>query len=211
MTADLEGKFRLTVGGTPDSLFVSALGFGTAQLKLSAAVQQTLLFRLKTTPGVTLGEVVVSSRQPENPAFRILREVQKHKSRNARDALTAAEFDCYNRTQVSLTDLPKSLARRKVVRDIRALAVRRGAIAAADADAPLPLFASEIGSRVYQRFGPLRRREDILHQQLRGAGPPEGSVLGQLLGETCKISISTPTGSGCSPRILFRPSPKGGD
>lgn len=183
ITADVEGKFKLTVAGAPDSLAASSLGFLTLRKKLTDAPQQTILFRLRKGGGVALGEVVVSSRQPENPAFRILREVQKHKPENERTALHSAEFSSYNRIEVSLTDLPKAMANRKVVKDIRALAVRQGAAAAADPDAPLPLFASEVGSQVYVKYGPPQhRREDIQHKQMRGAGPREGSVLSQMLG-----------------------------
>jgi hypothetical protein len=181
ITADADGKFKLAVAGTPDSIAASAMGFSTQRRKLSDAGVQTVLFRLKTG-GVALAEVIVSSRQPENPAFRILREVQKHKPENERSSLQAAEYDSYNRIETSLIDLPASLSKRKVVQDIRALAVRRGAIAAADPDAPLPIFASEVGSRVYQKNAPLRRREDLLHKQMRGVGPREGSVLSQMLG-----------------------------
>jgi hypothetical protein len=178
-TADMDGKFKLAISSPHDSIAASALGFATMRRKLADAPQQTILFRLKPG-GVALAEVVV--RPGENPAFRILREVQKHKPQNERDALTAAEFDSYNRIEVSLSELPPRLAKRKVVKDMRALAVRRGAAAAADPDAPLPLFASEVGSKVYQRYNPLRRREDILHRQMRGVGPREGSVLSQMLG-----------------------------
>ncbi len=182
-TADVEGRFKLVIATAPDSLAVSALGFLTQRKKLTDAAQQTLLFRLKKGGGVALTEVFVSSRQPENPAFRILREVQRHKPQNERTALSSAQFDSYNRIEVSMTDIPKALANRKVVKDIRALAVRRGAAAAADPDAPLPLFASEVGSKVYLKYGPpMHRREDILHKQMRGAGPREGSVLSQMLG-----------------------------
>jgi len=180
ITADVDGKFRLTLAAPADSLAASSVGFLTQRKRLNSEVSQSILFRLKKNGGVALGEVVV--RPGENPAFRILREVQKRKPQNERAALSAAEYDSYNRIEVSLADIPKSLANRRVVKDIRALAVRRGLAAAADADAPLPLFASEVGSRVYQKYGPLRRREDIRHKQMRGAGPREGSVLSQMLG-----------------------------
>ncbi|WP_226163242.1 DUF5686 and carboxypeptidase-like regulatory domain-containing protein [Hymenobacter terricola] len=180
-TADADGKFKLAVTGSPDSIAASAMGFATQRRKLSDAAVQTVLFRMKTG-GVALSEVVVLSRQPENPAFRILREVQKHKPENARSGLQAAEYDSYNRIETSLIDLPASLSKRKVIKDIRALAVRQGAAAAAADDAPLPVFASEVGSRVYQKNSPLRRREDLLHKQMRGVGPREGSVLSQMLG-----------------------------
>ena len=178
---DIDGKFKLNLPTSVDSLVVRGVGYATLRRHLSNEPEQKLLFRLKKG-GVSLKEVVVHGRTPENPAFRILREVQKHKPDNERSSLTAAEYNSYNRIEVSLSDIPKALANRKVVKDIRALAVRRGAAAAADPDAPLPLFASEVGSRVYQKYGPLRRREDIQHKQMRGAGPREGSVLSQMLG-----------------------------
>ncbi|MDQ2769499.1 MAG: DUF5686 and carboxypeptidase regulatory-like domain-containing protein [Bacteroidota bacterium] len=181
VTADINGKFKLAVTGSPDSIAVSAIGFATQRRHLSNATAQTILFRMKAG-GVTLGEVFVSSRQPENPAFRILREVMKHKPENARLNLQAVEYDSYNRIETSLIDLPAHLSNRKVVRDMRALAIRQGAASASDRDAPLPIFASEVGSRVYQRNSPLRRREDLLHKQMRGVGPREGSILSQMLG-----------------------------
>jgi hypothetical protein len=183
VTADVEGRFKMAVSDSPDSLAASSLGFLTLRKKLSNEPTQTVLFRLKKGGGVALAEVFVSSRKPENPAFRILREVQKHKPENERTALTSAEFDSYNRIEVSLSDIPKALANRKVVKDMRALAARHGSSAASDPDAPLPLFASEVGSKVYVKYGPpMHRREDILHKQMRGAGPREGSVLSQMLG-----------------------------
>ena len=105
VTADADGKFKLAVAGSPDSIAASAMGFATQRRKLSNAAVQTVLFRLKAG-GVALAEVVVSSRQPENPAFRILREVQQHKPENQRTALQAAEYDSYNRIETSLIDLP---------------------------------------------------------------------------------------------------------
>jgi hypothetical protein len=183
ITADVEGRFQLLLSTTPDSLAASSLGFLPQRQVLSKAPTQQVLFRLKKGEGVALGEVVVSSRQPENPAWRILRAVQRHKNENARTTLQSADYNSYNRIEVSLAEIPKGLANRKVVKDLRALAARRGAAAVSDVDAPLPLFASEVSSKVYVKYGPpLRRREDIEHKQMRGAGPREGSVLSQMLG-----------------------------
>ena len=207
-TADLEGKFKLALSGSPDSIAASALGFLTTRRKLTDAATQTVLFRMKAGGGVSLAEVLV--RPGENPAFRVLREVQKHKPQNERNALQAADFDSYNRTEVALADIPAALAKRKVVRDMRALAVRRGAAAAADPDAPLPLFAAEVGSRVYQKYGPLRRREDILHRQMRGVGPREGSVLSQLLGSNFQIFDFYPNWQNILSKDFISPIAEGG-
>ncbi|UOQ71533.1 carboxypeptidase-like regulatory domain-containing protein [Hymenobacter cellulosilyticus] len=206
-TADLEGRFKLALSGAADSIAASALGFVALRQPLSAASEQSVLFRLKPDRHV-LAEVMVYSRQPENPAFRILREVQKHKPRNARHALQAAEYDSYNRIETSLLHVPQGLARRKVVRDIRALAQRQGAAAAADPDAPLPLFASEVSSRVYQTYAPLRRREDLLHRQMRGPAPGKARWLPSCWAPTFRTSTSMPTGSIFWVRISPRPWPK---
>ncbi len=209
VTADVEGKFKLAISGPADSIAVSAIGFATQRRKLTDAPTQSILFRMKAG-GVTLGEVFVSSRQPENPAFRILREVQKHKPENARLTLKAAEYDSYNRIETSLMNLPAALNRRKAVRDIRALAVRQGAASASDPDAPLPIFASEVGSRVYQRNNPLRRREDLLHKQMRGVGPREGSVLSQMLGSNFQNFDFNPNWQNVLGKDFISPIAEGG-
>ncbi|WP_375416514.1 DUF5686 family protein [uncultured Hymenobacter sp.] len=214
-TANLGGRFRLVLalsGPTPDSIAASALGFATQRRKLAidtSATTQTVLFRLRPG-GVALAEVVVLSRQPENPAFRILREVQRHRPQNDRATLQAAEFDSYNRTEVALANLPARLAKRKAVQDMRALAVRRGAAAAADPDAPLPIFASEVGSRMYQKYSPLRRREDIQHRQMRGLGPREGSVLSQLLGSNIQNFDFYPNWQNILSKDFISPIAEGG-
>ncbi|WP_081867465.1 DUF5686 and carboxypeptidase-like regulatory domain-containing protein [Hymenobacter sp. IS2118] len=209
VTADADGRFKLALEGAPDSLAASAIGFAVQRRKLTTAPVQTVLFRLRAG-GVTLGEVVVSSRQPENPAFRILREVQRHKPENARQALQAAEYDSYNRIETSLIDLPAGMAKRGIIKDIRALAVRQGAAAASDEDAPLPIFASEVESRVYQRTTPLRRREDLRHKQIRGVGPREGSMLSQMLGSNFQNFDFYPNWQNVMGKDFISPIAEGG-
>ncbi|OGX84225.1 DUF5686 and carboxypeptidase-like regulatory domain-containing protein [Hymenobacter glacialis] len=209
VTAGADGRFKLTVTGSADSLAASAVGFVTQRRKLSEAPVQTVLFRLRAG-GVALGEVVVSSRQPENPAFRILREVQRNKPRNQRLSLQAAEWDSYHRIETSLAQLPPGLAKRKAIMAMRALAIRQGAAAAADPDAPLPIFASEVSSRVYQKFSPLRRREDQLHRQLRGVGPREGSVVSQMLGSNFQSFDFYPNWQNVLGKDFISPIAEGG-
>ena len=207
VTADLNGHFKLLINGPADSISVSALGFANASRKLSDALTQTVLFRMRTG-GVALAEVVV--RPSENPAFPILRRVQQHKPQNERNALQTAEYDSYNRIEVSLAEIPEYMAKRKVIRDLRALAARQGAAAAADPDAPLPLFASEVSSRVYQKFTPLLRREDIQHRQMRGVGPREGSILSQLLGSSFQTFDFYPNWQNIMGKDFISPIAEGG-
>ena len=48
VTADADGKFKLAVAGTPDSIAASAMGFATQHRRLTDAAVQTVLFRMKT-------------------------------------------------------------------------------------------------------------------------------------------------------------------
>ncbi|PJJ52968.1 DUF5686 and carboxypeptidase-like regulatory domain-containing protein [Hymenobacter chitinivorans] len=182
MTSDAEGRYQLTLTQPIDTLAASALGFKALKKPVGQQAQQTLNFALGAG-AVTLSEVVV--RPTENPAYVILRRVQAHKEQNDKRSLQAFEYDSYNRIQTNITDLPARLAKRRVVRDMLALtdSMSKGDPAAAAAKS-LPIFASEVLSRVYVQTHPIRRREEVSRRQLRGIGPRDGSVLSQILGSS---------------------------
>ncbi|MCB2378508.1 DUF5686 and carboxypeptidase regulatory-like domain-containing protein [Hymenobacter sp. BT635] len=182
ITADAEGRYQLTTTQPIDTLASSALGFLALKKAVGRQEQQTVNFALRSG-AVTLSEVVVRPR--ENPAYVILRRVQTHKPRNDKRQLKAFEFDSYSRLQTSITDLPARLAKRKVIRDMLTLSdsMSKGTGAGISAKA-LPIFASEILSRVYTQTHPIRKREEIRRRQMRGLGPREGSVLSQILGSS---------------------------
>ncbi|TGE21332.1 carboxypeptidase-like regulatory domain-containing protein [Hymenobacter aquaticus] len=183
ITADAEGRYQLTLSQPADTLAASALGFLALKKPVGRQSPQTVNFALRSG-AVTLSEVVVRPR--ENPAYVILRRVQAHKPQNDKRQLKAFEFDSYNRLQTTITDLPARLAKRKVIRDMLALSdsMSKGAGAGNISAKALPIFASEILSRVYTQNHPIRKREEIRRRQLRGLGPREGSVLSQILGSS---------------------------
>jgi len=181
ITADAEGHYELSVPNPIDTLAASALGFGVLKKAVGKQPRQTVSFALGAG-AVSLGEVVVRPR--ENPAYEILRRVQAHKPQNDKRALDAFEFDSYNRIQTTVTNLPDRLAKRRVIKDMLALADTAGQPHGAGQPANLPIFASEILSRFYVHNRPGRKREEIRKTQLRGIGPREGSVLSQILGSS---------------------------
>ncbi|MBX0291684.1 DUF5686 and carboxypeptidase regulatory-like domain-containing protein [Hymenobacter sp. HSC-4F20] len=180
-TADDNGRYQLTASGPVDTLVASAIGFAAQKKKVTAAERQTINFTLGSG-SVSLGEVVV--RPSENPAYAILRRVQQHKARNDKRHLRAFEFQSYNRTEVSLNNLPDQLSRRKVLRQMAQVADSLGVARDAQGKPVVPIFASEVLSRFYQNNDPLRRREEIQQTQMRGAAPREGSVVSQIMGSS---------------------------
>ena len=180
-TADDAGRYTLSTVPA-DSIVASAMGFKPIKKALNRqAPQQTLNFALGAG-GVALSEVVV--RPTENPAYVIMRRVQQNKPRNDKQRLDAFEFDSYNRTEISLNNLPKQVTERKVLREMIAVADSLGLERGADGKPVVPIFASEMLSRYYAHQRPLRRREEIKRNQMRGMAPREGSVVSQIMGSS---------------------------
>lgn len=180
-TADANGRYELQTAPA-DTVVASAMGF--APLKKAIRRQearQTISFALGAG-AVSLGEVVV--RPVENPAYVILRRVQQHKPQNDKQRLESFEFDSYNRTEISLNNLPDQVSRRKLLRQMTAVADSLGLARGADGKPVVPIFASEVLSRYYAHNRPLRRREEIRHTQMRGMAPREGSVVSQIMGSS---------------------------
>ena len=187
-TADEKGRYELAVDQPVDSLGASSLGFRPVKKAVGRAPRQIINFALPGTGAVTLGEVVVHATPGENPAFRIMRAVQDHKDRNNKRNLEAFEYDSYSRTAVFITDLPPKQANSGVIRAMRnlndSMARRRGVVPDSTGKPALPIFASEVLSRVYGRSDPQRKREEIQHNQMHGLAPRENSVLSQMLGSS---------------------------
>ncbi|MCB2377556.1 DUF5686 and carboxypeptidase regulatory-like domain-containing protein [Hymenobacter sp. BT635] len=181
-TADDNGRYTLIVAQRVDSVWASAMGFRTKSAAVGRQAEQMVNLALASA-AVALKEVVI--RPTENPAFAILRKVQQHKRQNDKARLDAFEFDSYNRIEASLSDITDRLARRKVIRDMTALAGSVGEMERNAAGRPtVPVFGSEVVSRYYVRHRPNREREEIRHSQLYGAAPRDGTILSQLLGSS---------------------------
>ncbi len=181
-TADENGRYKLVLTEPADTLTASAIGFSPVRKAIgSTAAQQTLNFTLGAG-SVSLGEVVV--RPHENPAYRILREVQNHRRRNQKTELDAYEYDSYARNELLLNNLPSQVSRRKVLRQITAVADSLGLDRDANGQPVVPIFASEVLSHYYQNNNPLRQREEVSKTQMHGAMPREGSVVSQIMGSS---------------------------
>ncbi|MBT9392070.1 DUF5686 and carboxypeptidase regulatory-like domain-containing protein [Hymenobacter sp. NST-14] len=181
-TADENGRYQLTLPGPVDTLTASAIGFSAVKKAVSSSkAQQTVNFALGAG-AVSLGEVIV--RPHENPAYRILRRVQQNRARNQKTELLAYEYDSYARNELLLNNLPDQVSRRKLLRQMTAVADTLGLDRDANGRPVVPVFASEVLSRFYQNNNPLRQREEVSKTQMHGAAPREGSVVSQVMGSS---------------------------
>ena len=122
-TTNFEGLYSLKSGTMGDSVVVSYLGYRN-HAKAVDKTQPTQPINVQLESGsYQLAEVVV--HVGENPAFRILREVTKHKSENNKDKLTAYEYERYVKTEIDVDNPSDKLRSRKVIQKIAGVTRKR--------------------------------------------------------------------------------------
>lgn len=93
-TSDIEGNFKLSIpAGYQQAITISHVSYQKAKLPLSFFNKHQVI-KLKPSEMV-LSEVVVKAG--ENPAFRIIRNAVKNKSRNDPDNLESYQYHSYNK------------------------------------------------------------------------------------------------------------------
>lgn len=178
--SDFEGKFVLRTNVLTDSLQISFLGYRTRRKALDKTAQsQEVLVQLQPAANV-LGEIVV--RAGENPAFPILRNILKNRSRNDFRRLDQFEYDSYTKTELDVSHITPKFQQRRVMRKIADAVAKAQRIAGEDGQPVLPTFVSEQLSRYYFQSTPQRGKEVILKTNVKGIATGNGNFAAQLIG-----------------------------
>ncbi len=109
--SSMEGAFFLTSRENVDTLVISYIGYKTQKIPLQKRKFQRLEIALETA-NISLKEVVVLPG--ENPAFRILRGIRKHKKNNNPDKIEKYQCKVYNKMQVDVNNLSERFQKRKL-------------------------------------------------------------------------------------------------
>jgi hypothetical protein len=107
---EFNGYYELEVPQSYDSLWVSTIGYITKSVVIPHinSVQHLNIF---ISEDYSIPEIVITPK--ENPAFRILREVVKHKSINDKRNLRGYEYETYNRTSIFVNNISEKLRQKK--------------------------------------------------------------------------------------------------
>lgn len=166
--ADENGQFTLKLSHRADSLLISAMGYQTSVIAITA---QTVEVALKPV-ATQLNEVVI--RAGENPAYQILREVAAHRPQNDFRKADGYVYQAYSQLSIRISQLAEQFRQRKPVQAIlRALEKKQ-------VGKPLttvPVFFSETASQVYARRQPDRQKEQILKNNISSAGLTDDSFI----------------------------------
>ncbi len=173
-TTNLDGYYRLSVPRGADSLHISFVGY----VARTVAINDRPQIDVALTPDVvSLNELVFTAR--ENPAFALLKRVQRQRSRNDKRSLRAYEYESYIRTEVALSHVSGKI-RNKIIRKAYRVAKNQRARTDTTHQADIPIIMTETLSRAYYQNHPEVKREDIIKSKISGIGLSSGSWLSQL-------------------------------
>ncbi len=175
-----EGNFKFSTDILTDSLFVSSMGYAIKYKALdkNASTQHLEISILPITNNMM--EVVI--RAGENPAFKILRGMQRNKKKNDRKQLTAFEYDAYTKIELDVDNIQEKMKKRKVMQQIQGAIDSFEKIKGEDGKAIIPVFISESVSKFYYNESPQRKKEIIQKTNIKGVGVRKDGIVSQLIG-----------------------------
>ncbi|MBN1924636.1 MAG: carboxypeptidase-like regulatory domain-containing protein [Prolixibacteraceae bacterium] len=141
-----DGTFSLIVPGVPDTLKISAVGYGQKKIPILKPNKSRLEIALSPVD-IELNEVVI--RPGENPAFRIIRNVVKNKKKN--NPMKANTLVCNAYTKILVNSLNE---KENIFSNQKAL----------------PIFFSEKISQNYLQQNPYYEKGNILLERQEGLG-----------------------------------------
>ncbi len=112
--SETDGSFYLATLKATDTLFISSLGYETMRLPVRIGHEQVFNVRLMPV-SIDIEAVVV--KPGENPAFRILREINDHKKRNDQSRLQNYQYKAYTKLRLDLNNIGPNLKDQRFLKD----------------------------------------------------------------------------------------------
>jgi hypothetical protein len=179
MTTDFDGLYRMEISRIPDTLIVSYVGYQSQQQAIATAGTVEINFRLLPDV-VNLQEIVVYAG--ENPAFEILRRLDRNRKLNDPRSLEAYDYESYSKTEIDLNQLPEKSKQDGLLKKVTDRLDEIQGVTDESGNTLIPIYLSETISRFYVRNSPVLKRENIIRSQVKGVGLSADSWLSQLSG-----------------------------
>ncbi|WP_245553822.1 DUF5686 family protein [Cytophaga aurantiaca] len=180
-TSDDAGFYELEVPTSTDSIWVTTMGYVTKVIALPKK-KTVLQLNISISEDLSIPEIVIVPR--ENPAYRILREVVKHKNDNDKRKLSGYEYETYNRTSIFVNNINQELREKKIMQQVAGVLDSMKSLKDSDGKPMIPVLMSETVSSYYYRTNPNASKEVIKAVKVEGIGMDDGSLLSQVLGST---------------------------
>ncbi len=159
---DENGKFKLASKSTVDTLIIDFVGYKVKYVPLEKGKFNDLTIFLSENI-TSLNTIVVEAG--ENPAFEILRKVQKNKRYNNPDKLLAYECEVYNKMQFDVNNMSDKFKNRKIFTKFDFIMDYMNSI---EGENYLPILLSESLSNYYYKKSPKQKKEVINATRITG-------------------------------------------
>jgi len=180
-TTDFDGNFSLKDNNPSDSLTVKVLGYITKVKKIKKRQSQIIDYQLTPT-SFNLNEVLIESG--ENPSWRILREVWKHKDDYNMVNLEALQYESYVNVDISIDNISEKFRNNRTMKPFTAIFDSLRKAAGEEGKVILPFLVSESIADVYTLGNPIRYKEVIKANKLSGLLIDNPELFAQFLGSS---------------------------
>ncbi|MFN0048553.1 MAG: DUF5686 family protein [Cytophagales bacterium] len=163
---DFEGNYAINASYVRDSITATYVGYKSKikPLKLGES-SQIINFQL-TENAKELGEVII--KRGENPAWSILRKIQKSKKMNDKRSLAAYEYESYSKVQVDIDNISQKIRKRKILKKVIAAIDSLKKVTNDEGKPIIPIYLSETISKINYQNDPIRQKEHILAHNISG-------------------------------------------
>ncbi|GAA4469816.1 DUF5686 and carboxypeptidase-like regulatory domain-containing protein [Nibrella saemangeumensis] len=183
ITSDDQGHYLFKTSLSGDSVLVSSLGYQSRAYPLQPFRNQVIDVVLIPS-SQRLQEVKVYGKGGD-PAYRIMREVIRHRDEHNPVQLTAYEYESYTKIEAYLNNVESGRKNRKGaprIGPVGRLLARLPTITDEAGRPAVPIFISEQLSSYYHRSSPEKAKELVRKTQVKAVGVTDGGLISQFTG-----------------------------
>jgi hypothetical protein len=155
--SEMNGSFFLSTINATDTLLITSVGYEVVKKYVKKGIKQEFEIKLKPS-SIAISEVVV--KPGENPAFRILREINANKKRNNPDHFESYQYKAYTKLRLDMNNIDQNFKDQKLLKDFSFVFNYMDSSEVFSKNY-LPLLISESVSKYYYSRNPPIKREVI--------------------------------------------------
>ena len=159
-SADVDGKYTLTVPAGQTKLRFTYVGYVSIDKPVSAGVSQVINIKMEVDASM-LKEVTVKGRaryrNKDNPAVQLIRQVIANRDKNQPASNDYVEYEQYEKISFSLSNLTEKFKDRRIFKNYQFLFTSQDS-ASLGGKTMLPAYMEEKLSQVYFRKSPYAKK-----------------------------------------------------
>ncbi len=176
---DIDGKYSISLPSGDDSLRV--LAFGIKPKSIYVTNESIQIIDIYTgEDAVELEKVVLVAA--ENPAFNVLREINRYKKQNDYSKSSGYKYDSYSRIEVDADNITEKFKEKKILQKIGEAVQELDLLKDEDGNDLLPIYIFETVSKFSAKNNPYTQKETVVATKASGLGIEDGGLVSQFVG-----------------------------